>query len=73
VDVLEFLIAKGASLDALNRYGDSPLEEASESPEAARFLESHGAHRIRGTEAQRQKAVEEIVREDIARMDRRRR
>src|SRR5262245_54639748 len=72
LEVLEFLISKGARIDAINRYGDSPLEEASGSPEAARFLESRGAHRIRGTEAQRQRAVEEIVREDIEREDQRR-
>jgi Ankyrin repeats (3 copies) len=72
VQVLEFLVGRGAAIDALDRYGDSPLEVAlsNEAAEAARFLEARGAHRIRGSDVQREKAASEIVREDIEEMDR---
>src|SRR5262249_15760811 len=69
VRVLEFLLSRGASVDAINRFGDSPLAEALEakSKEAADFLAAHGGHEVRGTEAQRAKAVHDIVSEAIAR------
>ncbi len=71
VEVLALLVSKKATLDALDRYGDSPLEAAASagSGEAAKFLEAQGAHQIRGTDAQRQKATEDIVREDIEQMN----
>ncbi len=72
IEVIDYLIEKNAPLDALDRSGDSPLEEAlaNGATEAAKILESKGAHRIRGTEEQRQKAIADEVREDIERMDR---
>jgi ankyrin repeat protein len=71
VAVLEYLLSHGATVDAINRFGDSPLAEAvgAKSAEAAAFLAAHGGHNIRGTEAQRDKAVHDIVSDDIARMD----
>jgi hypothetical protein len=69
--VLEYLLSRGASIDAINRFGDSPLAGAVEakSGDAAAYLARRGGHDIRGTEAQREKAVHDIVSEDIARMD----
>jgi hypothetical protein len=64
---LRYLISKGADVNALDRYGDSPLELASSNGHeaAARFLAEHGARRIRGDEAQRQKAMGDEVREEM--------
>ena len=68
--VLQYLATRGANLDALDRFGDSPLEIAiSEGQtQAAQFLKDRGAKEIRGDDAQRQKAIHDIVREDIERM-----
>jgi hypothetical protein len=64
IDVLEYLISQGADVNVLDRYGDSPLEKAlaEGAGQAAALLESRGAHRIRGSDEQRAKASEEIVR-----------
>lgn len=72
IKMMEYLISKGASINTLNRYGDSPLENAisMNRDEAVKFLTEHGAQRIRGDEALRQKATREIVNEDIEEMDR---
>ena len=72
VDLIDYLLQQSVPIDAVNRYGDSALERAYERPgnATAKVLEAHGARRIRGTPEQRDKAVQEIVREDIDRMDR---
>ena len=72
IKMMEYLISKGANINVLDRYGDSPLEDAisMKHDEAAKFLTEHGALRIRGDEALRQRAVQEIVHEDIEEMDR---
>jgi hypothetical protein len=70
--VLEHLLAKGADIDTLDRYGDSPLGRIEAGP-AATLLTARGAKSIRGDEAQRRKATEEIVRESSERMERTRR
>lgn len=59
------LVSKGADINALDRSGDSPLELATSAgeAEAAPFLTEHGAKRVRGDDAQRQKAIEDRVRE----------
>jgi hypothetical protein len=68
--ILRYLVSRGANLNALDRFGDSPLEVAASrgQNEAEQFLTDRGAKRIRGDDTQRQRAVEEIVREDIQRM-----
>jgi len=60
-----YLTSKGANIDAVDRSGDSPLELAvSKGNEAAAsFLTRCGAKRIRGDEAQRQKAIDDEVSE----------
>lgn len=72
VAVIAFLIKQGADVNAVSLWGNSPLEDAisMDRTDAAKYLEAHGAIRIRGTEEQRNKAAETIVREDIERLDR---
>jgi uncharacterized membrane protein YhaH (DUF805 family) len=68
--VLELLASKGANLSALNSYGDSPLEAATENHHdaAVSFLKSKGAVQVKGTPEQRDAASHAIVRRDIERM-----
>ncbi|HEY1267448.1 MAG TPA: ankyrin repeat domain-containing protein [Candidatus Binatia bacterium] len=67
VRVAEYLFAQGANVNAVNLYGDSPLEnaESMNRREVAQFLASHGAKRIRGTDEQRKKVADEIFREQM--------
>jgi hypothetical protein len=69
---LRYLVSKGAKINALDRSGDSPLELAASrgNREAAQFLMEHGAKRIRGDEAQRQKATDDKVQDDIKELNR---
>jgi len=70
--IVRFLLLKGADVNALDRSGDSPAELGASSghPECVAFLQEHGGRRIKGDEAQHQKAIEDEVRDDIERMDR---
>jgi hypothetical protein len=67
--VIKMLVSKGADLNAVNSYGDSPLEAAAETrhTDVAAFLKAHGASQIRGTPEQRQAASAAIVSRDIER------
>ena len=69
--IVEYLLARGAAVNALDPDGDSPLEDAvtSHSDEAARILEAHGARRIRGTQQQRDSVSAAQVKRDIDKMD----
>ena len=70
VPTLQYLVSVGANIDALDRSGDSPLELAISNGHdgAAKFLTEQGAKRIRGDEAQRQKAIQdqadEVIRDE---------
>ncbi len=68
---IQFLVSSGADVNALDRAGDSPAELAASRghQECASFLDQHGAKRIRGDEAQHQKAIHDSVR-DIEEMNR---
>jgi len=68
--VIKHLVASGADVNAIDRYGDSPLEVATSQKhaEAAKYLADHGATLVRGSDEQRQKASCEIVEESMARM-----
>ena len=70
--MLRYLLSQGSDINALDRSGDSPLEVAdSRGLEAsARFLQKQGAKRIRGDQAQHQKAIHDHVQEEIERLDR---
>jgi uncharacterized protein len=67
--VIKMLVSRGADLNAVNSYGDSPLEAAVETghTDVAAFLKAHGASQIRGTPQQRQAASAVIVRRDMER------
>ncbi len=70
VPVLELLANAGADLNAVNSYGDSPLEAAVENHHdaAAAFLRSKGALQVKGTPEQHEAASHAIVERDINRM-----
>jgi ankyrin repeat protein len=70
IPVLELLASAGADLGAVNSYGDSPLEAATENHHdaAVSFLKSKGAVQVKGTPEQRDAASHAIVRRDIERM-----
>jgi hypothetical protein len=67
VKVLELLTERGADLNAVNSYGDSPLEVATEGHHAGAiaFLKAHGGVVLKGTPEQRSAASEAIVRRQI--------
>ena len=69
---LRYLVSKGADINALDRSGDSPLELAASrgNQEATQFLVERGAKRIRGDDAQRQKAIHDKVHDDIEELNR---
>jgi hypothetical protein len=67
--VIKMLVSRGADLNTVNSYGDSPLEAAVESghTDVSAFLKAHGASQIRGTPEQREAASTAIVRRGIER------
>jgi hypothetical protein len=68
---LRYLVSRGANLNALDDYGDSPLELADSEghQKAAQYLAAHGARRVRGTDEQRQRAIERHVAQAVERQD----
>lgn len=69
--IVEFLVLQGADVNMLDRFGDSPLELAAAHAHdaTANFLSQRGAQRVRGTDAQRKKAMHDLVEEDIKSLD----
>jgi len=69
---IQFLVSSGADVNALDRSGDSPAELAASRghQECATFLQEHGGKKIRGDEAQHQKASQDQVHDDIEEMNR---
>jgi hypothetical protein len=70
--ILRYLTSKGANINAVDRFGDSPLELAVSrgNHAAAEFLIERGAKKIRGEDAHRQKAIHDKVEDDIKALDR---
>jgi hypothetical protein len=70
--VVDFLVHSGANVNAVNLYGDSPLEIAREArqDDIARLLEAAGAKDVRGDAAQRERATDLIVRRGIEELKR---
>lgn len=75
LEVMEFLIAHGANVNAVNAYGDSPLANATNAKKRAAetqaLLAKHGGILIRGSEQQRDRVINEQVRKDMEKMDKR--
>jgi len=67
LEVIAYLLSKGANVNALNAYGDSPMENARSMnhPEAMRLLQAHGGAVIRGTDEQRDREIKREVDRDI--------
>ena len=69
------LLSRGADVNALNAYGDSPLANALEArhnkSQVVALLKEHGAKLIRGSDEQRNRVIEEQVRRDIEEMNKR--
>jgi hypothetical protein len=59
-------------VNALDRAGDSPTELAASRghQDCVDFLKEHDGKRIRGDDAQHQKAIHDQVRDDIEEMNR---
>jgi hypothetical protein len=72
VNVLRLLAERGADLNAVNSYGDSPLAAAigNKHQEAAEFLRDHHAKQITGTHEQHEAATKAIVDREIERENR---
>ena len=71
---VQLLVSMGANVNTLDRAGDSPTELAASRghQDCVVFLEGHGGKRIRGDEAQHQKAIHDKVAEDIEETNRKR-
>jgi hypothetical protein len=71
LDLVSSLIARGAQVNATNSYGDSPLTIAIENKhsDVATLLQQHNALAIKGTQGEREAAIEEKVRRDIEQSD----
>jgi hypothetical protein len=73
IEVIEFLIAQGANVNATNAYGDSPLANALDAnkraAETQALLKKHGAQLVRGSAQQRDRVIQEQVREDIEKLE----
>ncbi len=70
-DLLVWLANQGSDLNAVNAYGDSPLQAAigNNHQSAADLLKSRGAIQKKGTEEQREAASHAIVARDMERMN----
>jgi hypothetical protein len=73
IEVIDYLLTKGADVNALNAFGDTPMANAAQadkrSAETMAFLTAHGGKLVRGSEEQRNRVIEEQVRQDIERMN----
>ncbi|HEY4370015.1 MAG TPA: ankyrin repeat domain-containing protein [Steroidobacteraceae bacterium] len=70
--VVEYLLSKGANVNALDAYGDSPLERARSTnhSEVVAVLAAHGGKEVRGSEEEREQAIKAEVDSDMRRMQR---
>jgi ankyrin repeat protein len=71
IAVIEYLLSKGANVNALNAYGDSPVQDAisMKHPETVTVLEARGGKDIRGSTDQRERAIKDAVARDIQHMN----
>ncbi len=71
LELVAYLIGKGADVNAVNLYGDSPLERASANHrmDVVQVLSAHGGKDLKGDAEQRDRASKEIVHRDIEEMN----
>jgi Ankyrin repeats (3 copies) len=73
LEVMQYLLSRGAEVNAINAYGDSPMANAREarvrSAEAQALIAKHGGQLVQGTKEQRDRVIGQQVREDIERME----
>jgi len=73
LEVMQYLISRGAEVNAVNAYGDSPMANARQaearSAEAQALLVKHGGQLIRGTEEQRDRVIKQQIHDDIERVE----
>lgn len=73
--VIEFLLARGADVNAINPYGDSPLANAmtatNNAAETQALLTKHGGTLIKGSEEQRSRVIREQARRQIEELNQR--
>lgn len=73
LEVMAYLIARGADVNAIDVYGESPMSRARNSEprsaEALALLERHGGRLVTGTKEQRKDAMQRLLREDMERID----
>lgn len=72
LETMEFLLANGADVNAINPYGDTPMENArqaqSHPAEAQGLLAKHGGVLVRGTNEHRQSVIARQVRDGVERV-----
>ena len=71
MDVVSYLIAQGADINAVNAYGDSPVAWAADSHQtvAEQMLKAHGGKCLRGDAEQRERASHAFVKREIEEMN----
>lgn len=73
IPIIDFLLSRGADINAVNAYGDTPMANAAQaderSAETLTFLAAHGGKLVKGSEEQRNRVIEEQVQLDIERMN----
>lgn len=67
IDVARFLISKGANVNHIDRFGDSPTENAlsRNRKEMVKFLSKKGGKKIRGSEKKHEEVTKAIIHENI--------
>ena len=70
-ELLAYLIGKGADVNAVNLYGENPLERAlaSHRKDVVQVLSAHGGKDLKVNAEQRDRASKEIVNRDIEEMN----
>ncbi len=73
LETMEFLLARGAEVNAINAFGNSPMENARQAwkrpDESQALLAMHGGKVTRGSEDQMNRVIQQQVHEDMQHME----